>query len=151
MRSTFEPTNGRSFKDLVAWQKCREVRKAVSILVKTWPAHEKFKLIDQIQRSSRGPCANIAEGYGRFYEKENVRFCLIARGSLFETMDHLTAALDEAYIDQTSLDEYWALCEEAVRVLNGYINYLERFNSKGGVGEPEVLYRADPTNDPFTP
>ncbi|MBK9075720.1 MAG: four helix bundle protein [Flavobacteriales bacterium] len=76
------------FRDLQCWQKCREVRQRVRILVKRWPGEEKFRLTDQIIRSSRGPTSHIAEGYGRFYEKENIRFCRIARGSLYETQDH---------------------------------------------------------------
>lgn len=93
----------RSFTELVAWQKCRVLRKAISKLSKELPSEEKFRLTDQIIRSSRGPCANIAEGYGRYHENDNARFCRMAKGSLNETKDHLTAAYDEEYISKEVL------------------------------------------------
>lgn len=53
------------------------------------PAEEKWNLAQQLRRSSISISANIAEGYGRFYYQDNVRFCYIARGSLEETLSHL--------------------------------------------------------------
>lgn len=133
----------RSFTQLIAWQKARMVRKAISALVKGWPVEERYKLTDQIIRSSRGPCSHIAEGFGRFYEKENVRFCRIAIGSLFETQDHLSAAYDEGYLDRTVLNEHWGMVEESIRVINGYIRYLKRFERSGHVAEPAAPYGKD--------
>lgn len=55
-----------SFEDLEIWKRTRELRKKISILLKSFPAEEKYSLIDQIIRSSRSCTANIAEGYGSF-------------------------------------------------------------------------------------
>lgn len=133
----------KSFTELIAWQKAREVRKSISVLVRTWPAEEKYRLVDQIIRSSRGACANLAEGYGRFHERDNARLCRMARGSLYETLDHLSVALDEGYIDAGTLRSEWALIEEAIRVLNGYIGYLQRLGIADDVSEPAASYGDD--------
>lgn len=130
----------RSFTELNAWRKSREVRKAISVLVKDWPTEEKYRLTDQIIRSSRGPCSDIAEGFGHFHEKDNARFCRMAKGALTGTMDHLSAAFDEGYIDKASLKEHWALLEGTIRVLNGYIRYLRKFEPPDGVAEPLEPY-----------
>ena len=131
----------RSFTELKAWQKSREVRKAISKLVKYFPAEEKFRLTDQIVRSSRGPCANIAEGYGRFHEKDNARFCRMARSSLYETMDHLSLAFDEEFISKEELKLHWALVDEAIRIVNGYLRYLSKFESPNNTAsEPQEAY-----------
>lgn len=50
------------------------------------PKDEKWSLTQQIRRSSQSIPANIAEGHGRYYFQENVRFCYIARGSLEEVL-----------------------------------------------------------------
>ena len=136
-----ESTPIRSFTELNAWQKARVVRRAIIVLVKNWPSEEKYRLTDQIIRSSRGPCSHLAEGFGRFYEKENTRYCRIARGSLYETLDHLSGAYDEGYIDKPALKYHWTLVEEAIRVLNGYIRYLRKFGSPtNAVAEPNASY-----------
>lgn len=133
-----EPLGGlRLFTDLVTWQKAREVRRSISALVKGFPADEKFRLTDQMIRSSRGPTANIAEGYGRFHAKDNARFCRMASGSLIETMDHLTTALDEGYIDGKEFKAQWERAAEALRVLHGYIRYLRSI-------DPSASQAADP-------
>ena len=97
---------GRSFTDLDVYKECRKFRKRVSKIAKThFPKEEKFLLTAQILDSSRSITANIAEGHGRFYYQDNVRFCRISRGSLEETLDHLITAFDEQYINSETLKE----------------------------------------------
>ncbi len=124
-----------AFEELVVWQEARKFRKEISMLTKSFPAEEKYKLIDQLKRSSRSITANIAEGYGRYHFQENVQFCRQARGSLTETLDHLICALDEEYIAETTLQEFRTMYENVLKLLNGYIAYLQKAklsdNNKG--------------------
>ncbi len=138
-----QDTSLRSFTGLLAWQKCREIRKAIAVLTKSWPADEKYRLVDQILRSSRAPCANIAEGYGRYHENDNARFCRMARGSLYETLDHLSAAFDAGLVDNDTLKEHWRRVEEAIRVLNGYVRYLKGIDAGSTASEPMPPYGND--------
>lgn len=78
--------------------------------------------------------ANIAEGYGRYYYQDNVRFCYDAHGSLDETANHLVAANDLGYIPESLCRETRALADEVRRMLNGYIAYLRR--RRQGESEP---------------
>lgn len=98
--------------------------------VKRWPSDEKYELTRQIKRSSRSVTANNAEGYGRHHHQENVQFCRQARGSLTETLDHLITAADEGFIDDSTLQALRSDYESAIRLLNGYINYLRRCGAK---------------------
>ena len=116
----------RSFKQLEAWKKARDLRKEISTLTKSFPKEEKYRLVDQMVRASRSVTANIAEGYGRFHYQENVQFCRQSRGSLTELQDHLTVALDEEYITEEIHTVYDDKAEECIRILNGYINFLLR-------------------------
>ena len=120
----------KGFKDLDCWKKGRVLRLKVADLVKGFPAQEKFALTSQILRSSRSVTNNIAEGYGRFTYTDTKHFFIQARGSVTETIDHLTIAFDEQYITESILHELEQLCEEVFRLINGYINYLERKNTQ---------------------
>ena len=115
-----------TFEDLETWKSASELRKAISKLLKTFPNDERFRLVDQIIRSSRSVPANIAEGFGRFHFQENIQFCRQARGSLSETLEHLIYALDEEYIDEATFQSHRELIEHCWKVLNGYIAYLKK-------------------------
>jgi four helix bundle protein len=120
-------TTVKSFTDLEVYQECRKFRKTISALTKShFPPEEKTRLTDQILRSSRGITNCIAEGYGRFYHKENIQFCRMSRGSLMETLDHLITAYDEKYIDAERLKNLKMNIDSCGRLLNGYINYLKK-------------------------
>ena len=132
------PFNGKvtSFEDLDAWKNSRAVKLRVRELIRTFPKEEQLRLTDQIIRSSRLPGSQIAEGFGRFYEKDNVRYCRIARGSLYETKNHLWDALDEGYIDRQTQEELCNLVVRAIQTVNGYIKYLKSMGNRYTVGEP---------------
>ncbi|MDZ7845544.1 MAG: four helix bundle protein [Owenweeksia sp.] len=44
----------QSFRDLNCWKEAREFRNKIFELIKTFPLEEKYRLVDQIIRSSRG-------------------------------------------------------------------------------------------------
>lgn len=136
----------RTFEDLECWKKAAALRRRISALVKTFPSEEKFRLTDQLIRSSRSVTANIAEGYGRFHYQENIQFCRHSRGSLFEIIDHLIVANEERYITEDQLKNYKSEINECLAILNGYINYLTK--AKAGettnkVNEPLIPYQTD--------
>jgi four helix bundle protein len=118
--------SSRSFKDLKVWQKARELRTEISTLTKGFPNDEKYLLSSQMTRASRSITANIAEGHGRFHFKENIQFCRQSRGSAAEMIDHLIVALDEEYIDTKTFEALELRFEEIMKMLNGYISYLQK-------------------------
>ena len=90
--------------DLEAYEAYIKLRSNISDLIKQdIPRIEKYLLANQITRASRSATANIAEGHGRYHLKENIQYCRMARGSLYELMDHLSVALDEKYIKKDQL------------------------------------------------
>jgi four helix bundle protein len=106
-------------------------RKEVVKAANTFPKEEKFLLIAQIKDSARSITANIAEGYGRYHYQEAIQFCRISRGSLLETYDHLSSALDEDYITEVIFQEFKTKQEHLLKMLNGYIAYLKRRKQEG--------------------
>jgi four helix bundle protein len=113
-----------SFEDLECYKAARICRIEASKFCRTLPAEEKYRLKDQIIRSSRSVTANIAEGFGRHHHQENLQFCRQARGSLYETLEHFHTALDENYIDENLHQVREEEIHTAIRILNGYIRYI---------------------------
>lgn len=127
--------NIQGLETLEAWKKSESFAlKVYKEILPLLPEEEKWNLNQQIRRSVSSIPANIAEGHGRFYYQENIRFCYIARGSLTETYSHITLAVELGYISVEKYDEIKKLVEELIRIINGYIAYLKR--SKIGANEP---------------
>ncbi len=115
----------QGFEQLEVWKKARELKKEIAGLVKQFPPEEKFRLTDQIIRSSRSISSQIAEGHGRRTYTDRLRFCIIARGSLSETLNHLIDAYDSKYISSEALYYFRNKIEELERILNGYIHFMD--------------------------
>lgn len=117
----------KTFEDLECWKACRALRLFVAkTVVPVLPKDERFGLKSQILDAARSTTANIAEGYGRFHYLDNAKFCNNSRGSLWEVLDHLITANDEGMIPDEMLTEGRELVNTAVKLLNGYMNYLKR-------------------------
>ena len=114
-----------SFEDLKCWQACREVRIFVTELVKSYPKEEQYSLVDNMKRAARSTTQNIAEGFGRFHYRENIQFCRISRGSLFELTDDLITSIDEGFISKEDYKLGRNKIANALALLNGYIKYLK--------------------------
>jgi four helix bundle protein len=114
----------KSFEELDTWKSCRIIVKWVRIKTERLPKNE-FDLKDNISRAARSTTRNIAEGFGRFSFKENVHFCRIARGSLFEIIDDVITLFEEGYINEEEYIDGRNKINDAIKLLNGYIKYLQ--------------------------
>ncbi len=116
----------QSFTQLDVWKKVRTFKNEVFELVKVFPTEEKYRLSDQLIRASRSINANIAEGHGRYTFKDQLHFCIQARGSLSECYNHLIDAYDAKYILEEKLQYFKTFIDESERLLNGYIGWLRK-------------------------
>ena len=90
----------RTHKDLDVYQ--LSVHTAVEIfqISTNFPSEEKYSLTDQIRRSSRSVCANLAEAFRkRRYPKSFIAKLSDSEGEAAETQVWLDFALEFEYID----------------------------------------------------
>ena len=121
-----ESQSHQNFTELEVWQKARELKKEVELVVKGFPPEEKFRMTDQLLRSVRSINANIAEGHGRFTYKDQLHFCIQARGSISETLNHLIDAFHSGYLSKEQLVYFKVQTDTVGKLLNGYISYLRK-------------------------
>ena len=115
-----------SFTELETWKQARKIRNMASQLAKSFPPEEKYRLCDQLIRCSRSIGNNIAEGHGRFHYQDNVRFCVMARGSLSETLDQMIIAKDENFITDDIFNSFQTEYLHCLKLLNGYILFIKK-------------------------
>jgi four helix bundle protein len=137
----------RTFEDLECWKACRALRLFVAKeVVPKLPREERFGLTAQLLDAARSTTANIAEGYGRFHYMDNAKFCSNSRGSCWEVLDHLITAADEDLIPPEMLSRGRKLVNTAVKLINGYMNYLKRAGMSSRVGEDLAKYASEDEN-----
>ena len=124
------------FKNLIVWQKAMELTRLVYVLVRRFPAEERYALADQLRRAVASIPSNIAEGNGRAGNKDYAHFLAIARGSLYEVVTQLEIAQGLGYID--NYDEVLPLAEEVARMLGSMLR-------KYGALEPKSNIRCSPS------
>lgn len=116
----------RSYRDLSAWKRGRELSLAVYQTTRCFPADERFGLTAQIRRSAVSVPSNIAEGYGRGRAADYARFLRVARGSLFELETQLLISLDLKYVQVDAHERLQTLINECARPLSGLIRRIEQ-------------------------
>ena len=118
------------FKQLLAYQKAFSLAMQIFDVTKSFPKEEKYSLTDQIRRSSRSVCANIAETYRkRRYPKHFISKLTDADGENSETSTWLDFALACKYITH----ENYQKCSEQGKEIGKLINYMIHNPSKFGV------------------
>ncbi|HNP98683.1 MAG TPA: four helix bundle protein [Bacteroidia bacterium] len=115
-----------SYTDLEVWIHIRKLVKKVYEVTRKFPKEEIFGLTSQTRRCAVSGILNIAEGCGRYHKKDILHFMHISRGSLNELETSLYLALDFNYLTKTEVDELLLDCHRCKRLLNGFINYLEK-------------------------
>lgn len=94
------------FKSLKVYQLSYKLAMEIYYLTKSFPKEEMYSLSDQIRRSSRSVCANIAEGYRkRKYPKHFSSKMTDADGECSETMVWLDFSKDCKYITEAKHKE----------------------------------------------
>lgn len=74
----------QNYKDLQVWNKSHNLTLEVYKVTKTFPKEELFGLVSQLRRAVSSIPTNIAEGSGRFTQKDFASFLQIALGSCQE-------------------------------------------------------------------
>jgi len=89
-----------SLEDLEVHKLAKQISNEIWEIVLLFNYFEKDTVGKQLCRSADSISANIAEGYGRYFYKENKQFCYYARGSIFETKDWITKLKDRKIITE---------------------------------------------------
>ncbi|MDT5124137.1 MAG: hypothetical protein QOC96_3619 [Acidobacteriota bacterium] len=98
--------NIRGYKELRVYQAAMEAAMQIFELTKGFPAEEKFSMVDQMRRSSRSVCANIAEAWRkRRYQAHFISKLSDAESEAEETRVWLEFACRCGYMSKARVEE----------------------------------------------
>jgi four helix bundle protein len=99
----------RSFRELQVYRTAMDAAMTVFEMTRTFPAEERYSMVDQVRRSSRSVCGNIAEAWRkRRYRAAFIAKLSDAEAEAAETQVWIELALRCKYLDQArsqALDE----------------------------------------------
>ncbi|MCC6206719.1 MAG: four helix bundle protein [Gammaproteobacteria bacterium] len=116
----------KTFEDLIAWQKARELTRRVYQTTSKQEFNRDFSLKDQMRRAAVSVMSNIAEGFDRGGRAEFHQFLVIAKGSCAELRSQLYIALDAGYIKAEGFTQLILLNQEVARILAGLRKAVQR-------------------------
>ena len=112
--------------DLQVYQKAFDAAMKIFELSKAFPKEETYSLTDQIRRSSRSVCANLAEAWRkRRYEGSFVSKLSDAEGEVAETQVWLEFAVKCRYMKREDAAVLYKIYAEVIRTFVGMINHPE--------------------------
>lgn len=113
-------------RDLDVYCKAFENATTIFRLSQSFPKEETYSLTDQIRRSSRSVCANLAEAWRRRrYEKAFIDKLSIAESEAAETQVWLEFAVECKYIQRSDARELYKSYAAIIATLVGMINHPE--------------------------
>jgi four helix bundle protein len=117
-----------NYKDLLAYSKAYHLAMQIFKISKKFPPEEKYSLTDQVRRSSRSVCTNLAEAYKRKRYKDYFLSKLNdSQSENAETEVWLNFANDCEYITTEEFTHLTSLNDETGKLIWYMINNPEKF------------------------
>ena len=111
-------------EELQVYQLSMKIAEKIWEIVVSWNYFEKETVGKQLIKAIDSVAANLSEGLGRYFYKENKQFCYYSRGSLFETKTWLRKSFNRKLIEEK---EYLSFVNELEKIglkLNNYIKTI---------------------------
>ena len=116
------------FRDLIVYQQAFDKANEIYEITKAYPKAEMFSMTDQIRRSSRSVCANIAESWRkRRYTAMFVNKITDSMMEASETQTWLEFSLQYKFINQETFDSLDNAYENIIKMLNSMIMNANKF------------------------
>lgn len=130
----------RDYKKLAVWKKAHELYMFIrQDIAPKFPKVERYELTSQLLRASLSIPLNIAEGCGRYTDKDFAHFLDNTLGSVNETDYCCFAAFELKFISQNDYDIVTKLINELRAMLINFLKFLRTENPKPFTSNPTTL------------
>ena len=115
----------KDIREIAAWRYARDVKIRVDEFLERPNVRRKYRLSEQLSDAARSGPSNIAEGFGKFGNKEFARYARIAKGSEIEVLNHLIDLRDQRLISDDEMLSSEHDVRRALKAIVGLIRHLE--------------------------
>lgn len=117
-------------EELQIYQLSMTMAEEVWNIVINWDYFPKDTVGKQLIKAVDSVAANLSEGFGRFFYKEEKQFCYYSRGSLFETKTWLTKSYNRNLIKEEDYKLFLKAIKNIGIKLNNYIKAIGKSKEK---------------------
>jgi four helix bundle protein len=126
----------RTHTDLEVYRKTFDAAMKIFELTRSFPKEETYSLTDQIRRSSRSVCANLAEAWRkRRYEAAFIAKLTDAESESAETQVWLEFAVKCGYLKRNEAAALYQIYDAAIATIVGMITHPETWIITGKSGK----------------
>ncbi|HEY4653488.1 MAG TPA: four helix bundle protein [Cyclobacteriaceae bacterium] len=112
------------FEDLRCWQEARRLVKEIYLIAEEGKLARDYDTKSQIKRAALSCMNNIAEGFGKYSQKEFIHYLDTAHNSASEVKSILYVLLDLEYLDEERITILQQKAEEVRALILAFIKYL---------------------------
>lgn len=123
-------SNVKRFEDLHCWQEARNLVKEIYLLAEQGNLSEDFDTKSQIKRAALSIMNNIAEGFGKYSNKEFIRYLDTASNSASEVKSMLYVLGDLNYVELEKVEKLQNVTEKVKAQTLALIRYLVNRDTK---------------------
>lgn len=111
-------------EELQVYELSMDIAERIWDIVIKWDYFLKDTIGKQLVKASDSIAANLSEGFGRYFYKENKQFCYYSRGSLFESKTWIRKASTKKLIEEKTYLEIMSELDTIGVKLNNYIKTI---------------------------
>ena len=115
-------------EELQVYQLAMDIAEQIGEIIQPWEYLAKDTIGKQLIRSADFLAANLSEGFGRYFYKENKQFRYYSRGSLYETKTWVTKAKNRQLINSDNCNKLISQIDIFSIKLNNYIKSIGEKN-----------------------
>jgi four helix bundle protein len=116
------------FEDLKCWQAARRLVKAVFAVCEHGKLAKDFETRSQFKQAALSAMNNIAEGFGRYHDRDSARFYDISQSSSLEVLSMLYALVDVGYLSEAQAKQIREIGDETKNLTLGLIKHISNRN-----------------------
>lgn len=118
------------FEDLKCWRSSRELVKLIYGIAESSKLMKDYDTKSQIRRAALSCMSNIAEGFGKFSNREFIRYLDISQSSALEVKSILYVLMDMNYLMEEKINELHKVIDETRGLTLALIKYLRSRETK---------------------
>jgi four helix bundle protein len=126
--------------DLEVYKVAMQIGDNIWDIVDKWDFFNKDTFGKQLVKAGDSIALNIAEGYGRYFYKENKNFNYYSRGSAFECTSCIRKAVKKNLITEEENIKLRFLFEKYFKLINAYIKSIGQISVKDQLQESGFTY-----------